>query len=287
MQGHREPWYAACCRTLALRPAPWKRVDETWEERSSYSAQVSTKSGEPRAGSDGWEALDDNHGSEGESGVARTASHAAVPKAPAMPAVASQDVPPTCCSLSRGRLHIYSPAKASQEENKEEDVEEHEEQPLSPQSQQKRLSFGGRWVCVATFGLQDFLKKEGFSKMQRLAASRTPWPEWEFDQDGDRFKFVNRSAMGDLIEEFVVGGPGHTSLDGWRQSIASRAIWERATLVIERKGPQGLFREERFVDSEGNLQFRLRKSNGSNGAPEAPPIASLSGWGRTFRRKGP
>jgi len=44
---------------------------------------------------------------------------------------------------------------------------------------QVRPNFHGEWVCVDTWGLDDFLKENGIGKMQRMAASKAPWPSWE------------------------------------------------------------------------------------------------------------
>ena len=35
------------------------------------------------------------------------------------------------------------------------------------------------------------------------------------------------------------------------------AFWEKSTLVIERCGPQGRFREERYIDEQDQLHFKL------------------------------
>ena len=63
----------------------------------------------------------------------------------------------------------------------------------------------------------------------------------------------------------------------WSTVATKVATWEDATLVIERCGPQGRFREERFIDADGKLQFKLL------GLEEGHAVS----WGRTFRRKDP
>jgi hypothetical protein len=135
--------------------------------------------------------------------------------------------------------------------------------------------FAGLWVCVDTWGLDAFLQALGFSKLRRIAASKAPWPTWEFEQDGDMFVFINRTAMGAIREEFAVGGPEYTQIDGQKQRVSSRAIWEEDKLVIERAGPQGRFREERHLDDSGRLHFTLQ------GLEEGTSVS----WGRTFARK--
>jgi len=141
--------------------------------------------------------------------------------------------------------------------------------------QPARPSFHGQWACIGTWGLDDFLKENGISKMQRMAASKAPWPSWEFQQDGDHIVFINHSFLGDITEEFEVGGPEYTAIDGKKQKLQCKAFWEDETLVIERSGPQGRFKEERALDGEGRLQFTLTSLD----------KASSSSWGRTFAKK--
>jgi len=81
--------------------------------------------------------------------------------------------------------------------------------------------------------------------------------------------------MGDLREEFQVGGPEYTQVDGKKQSLQCTAVWDDETLVIERQGPQGRFRESRVIDDEGKLRFTLK------GLEKATCVS----WGRTFARK--
>merc|ERR1711879_1085298 len=135
--------------------------------------------------------------------------------------------------------------------------------------------FSGLWVCKNTWGLDEFLKRTGFSRLERMLAKKAPWPQWDFEQRGSHLTFVNRSACGDIREEFEVDGPPYKTRDGWNQVMISRAVWEGRRLVIKREGPQGKFREDRWVDDLGQLQFRLQAIDGR--APEAA-------WGRTFVR---
>lgn len=140
----------------------------------------------------------------------------------------------------------------------------------------KRPDFAGLWVCTSTWGLDAFLQALGISKLRRIAAAKAPWPTWEFEQDEDAFVFINRNCMGVMREEFLVGGPEYTQVDGEKQRVCSRAIWEDGQLVIERTGPKGRFREERRLDESGRrLHFTLR------GFKDGNTLA----WGRTFARK--
>lgn len=139
-----------------------------------------------------------------------------------------------------------------------------------------RPDFNGEWVCIATWGLDEFLKEMGISYMKRLAASKAPWPSWEFQQNQDKIKFCNHTMLGDINEEFVVDGPEYSTVDGHKQTLTCQARWEGSILVIERNGPQGRFREERSIDpTTGELHFKLQGME-----------ANSSAWGRKFKRKG-
>ncbi|CAK9030224.1 unnamed protein product [Durusdinium trenchii] len=141
----------------------------------------------------------------------------------------------------------------------------------------KRPDFSGEWICTATWGLDDFLKNMGIPYVKRLAAAKAPWPSWEFQQEQDKFKFTNHTVMGPIPEVFVADGSPYPTVDAHKQTLTCVATWEDATLVIERCGPQGRFREERFIDADGKLQFKLL------GLEEGHAVS----WGRTFRRKDP
>lgn len=145
----------------------------------------------------------------------------------------------------------------------------------SPKPICKKPDFSGTWICVKTWGLEEFLIQTGISRMRRMAALRAPWPKWEFRQLGDQFVYVNRGALGAIQEEFKADGAPYVALDGWKQELACKAFWEDAILVIERKGPQGNFREERFLDADGQLQFFLR--------PLEEGKTNVR-WGRTFEK---
>lgn len=137
--------------------------------------------------------------------------------------------------------------------------------------------FNGQWICVSTWGLDEFLKEMGISYVKRLAASKAPWPSWEFQQEEDKFYFCNHTVMGDIKEEFVANGAPYNTVDGHKQTLECMAFWEKNVLVIERCGPQGRFREERSIDDQGLLVFKL------TGLEEGQNTS----WGRTFKRKTP
>jgi hypothetical protein len=135
------------------------------------------------------------------------------------------------------------------------------------------VDLAGHWTCVNTFGLEEFLKSTGVSWARRKAAMGAPWPSWEFQQSGDHIVFINNSAVGVLREEITANNSPFTIVDGWKQKVECIAFWENKSLVIEKQGPQGKFREERCIDASGKLQFSLQPVE-----PQGPK------WGRTFER---
>lgn len=238
MEIKHEPWYASCCKTFALRRSSWKQLDDAWEEQSNESETGSTKSGTPI---ESWP--DVAHGASTPESASRCSKLAAEDEDFFFDVASEED--PRGIAMEFGTV---------------EDLH----------------AICGHWVCMSTWGLNDFLKSSGFSRVQRMAATRAPWPEWEFKQQGLHWIFVNRGALGDICEEFVVGGPEYSTLDGWKQTVRSKALWEDGALIIERDGPQGCFREERRVDQDGKLQFHLH-------ALKAGKITGT--FGRTFERK--
>jgi len=252
---HRESWCAACCRCAAFRRHAWRPLDKAWEEVSAASDNESTKSGADEA-----------------------------PAADVLGAAADFDGPEATTTEWEDGLETHERCATAHSRGPTETEEFFsdayseravgsgyiEEQPLAARSP-PRPNFAGQWTCIDTFGLQDFLKQERVSKLQRMAAARSAWPSWEFEQQGDSIKFVSRAALGNLVEEFTVDGPEYATTDLWRQKIVSRASWSFSTLVTERETPQGRYREERYIDDNGFLQFRFRKQVGHE-------------WGRTFKR---
>jgi len=136
------------------------------------------------------------------------------------------------------------------------------------------VNLAGAWVCIATWGLEEFLKSTGVSWARRKAAMGAPWPSWEFQQSGDHVVFVNNSAVGVLREEITANNQPFTIVDGWKQSVNCLSYWDNGALIIEKEGPQGKFREERRIDDNGLLQFSLQPIK-----PEGPK------WGRSFEPK--
>jgi len=140
----------------------------------------------------------------------------------------------------------------------------------------ERPNFHGSWVCIATWGLDEFLKAAGISYVQRCAAAKASWPSWDFEQDEDSIKFCNHTMMGDISEVFTVGGPEYIAVDGRKQKIRSNATWEGSNcLLILRDGPQGKFQERRLINEKGELHFTL---TGKEAGTE-------HSWGRSFVRK--
>merc|ERR1712113_421708 len=133
------------------------------------------------------------------------------------------------------------------------------------------------WICIHTWGLEDFLRACGASEWQVLCASHAPWPRWEFYQQGDHFKYNNLNSLCNLTEEFEVGGPEYLAYDTRRKELKCRAYWEvkdgSMALVIDRDGEDGRFKETRELNGQGQLLFKLEAlKSGMEGCT----------WGRTF-----
>lgn len=134
------------------------------------------------------------------------------------------------------------------------------------------LDFNGCWRCTDTWGLDEFLTKMGVGRMQRYAATKAPWPTWEFHQAGHKFKFVNRGALGDIIEEFVVGGPEYSITDLKGNIQKCKAFWNDGKLRLDRTiSGQGDTQETRDIKGK-KLEFVIH----------APAIDCS--WGRNFER---
>lgn len=138
-------------------------------------------------------------------------------------------------------------------------------------------ALAGRWRCVATEGLDDFLRATGVGALQRRLAAAAQWPTWHFEVDGegDVIVFTNHSAMGELREEVRLDGASYQNRDGRGNAFMCRAEWkatfEGGVLTIARAGELGDFTEERRVEGD-TLVFELRDGEGNC-------------WGRTFRRE--
>lgn len=138
-------------------------------------------------------------------------------------------------------------------------------------------NFEGHWVCSDTWGLDEFLAANRASTVQRFVATKkASWPSWHFEQQGGHFIFTNHSMLGDVKEEFDVDGAAYVTVDGMNQKLDCKAYWEEDVLVIDRSGPQGVFRERRLIDENGMLHFKLTGLSA--------PHRDIS-WGRTFQRK--
>lgn len=132
----------------------------------------------------------------------------------------------------------------------------------------------GPWTCVATEGLESFLKSTGVGVIQRKFAVSARWPSWNFSVSEDRIIFVNHTAIGVLQEEIPLGRD-YTYIDGSKNTIASHATWTPTAgggiLLIDRSGPPGKYKEERTV--KGNsMEFVLTNKDVGNS------------WGRSFVR---
>lgn len=132
----------------------------------------------------------------------------------------------------------------------------------------------GSWKCVATQGLDEFLKKSGVGMFQRKIAGAARWPNWDFTASGEAILFVNHSAIGDLKEEIPIGKEYQTK-DGHGNALTSFAEWnpspEGGSLLITRNGSGMNYTEERTVSGD-SLEFVLRN------------VEVGESWGRTFTR---
>jgi hypothetical protein len=140
-----------------------------------------------------------------------------------------------------------------------------------------RPVFHGQWVCSNTWGLEDFLKACNVGKLHRMAAMRAPWPSWEFIQEEDQITFLNKGPFGTICEEITVDGPEYVVIDAKRQTITSKAFWDSTKLIIDRTGPQGKFKEERYIDENDIMHFILYSLEAKYG--------NIS-WGRDFKKHG-
>jgi hypothetical protein len=139
--------------------------------------------------------------------------------------------------------------------------------------------FSGVWKCVHTWGLEDFLRAGGAGWFQVSAASALSWPSWEFEQHGNSITYINHTPVGDIRETFEVGGPEYIQKDLDRKEHYSTATWSNRALVIERRGPEGHFRETRSIDSQGKLIFELLAVE-----PTTKPGIAGKSFGRQFIR---
>jgi len=133
----------------------------------------------------------------------------------------------------------------------------------------------GHWMCTSTFGLDEFLTKNGLGSFQRKLALAARWPNWDFKVEKGRIAFVNHSAMGDLHEQILLDGSKYTWKDGRSNILSCRAKWMKSAdggcLTIWRSHEQvGTYHEERRI-SGNTLTFTLFSQDGTT-------------WGRAFDR---
>jgi hypothetical protein len=135
-------------------------------------------------------------------------------------------------------------------------------------------TLAGKWKCVATTGLEEFLKLTGVPMFQRKIAMSASWPSWDFAVEGDLVKYVNHSALGDLNETILLDGTKYSWRDGKGHEFESRAEWtdtpDGGVLTIYREGKLAKYSEQRCVSGD-TLTFTLSHGDGA-------------AWGRTFQR---
>ncbi|CAJ1395348.1 unnamed protein product [Effrenium voratum] len=149
---------------------------------------------------------------------------------------------------------------ASEEEEDEDEEGDGDVEPLL-----------GSWLCMDTWGLEEFLKANNVNLIQRKLALSAKWPSWDFERTAGGLRFVNRTMLGDLVEE-VCFDREYENRDGQGNLLKCRAEWlpqkRGGCLRTSRKGDIGSWVEERSV-SDDKLSFKLTHSNGAK-------------WGRSF-----
>jgi len=130
----------------------------------------------------------------------------------------------------------------------------------------------GKWTCVDTWGMENFLKAQKRSWAERKLAMSARWPDWEFKKEGEEIVFLNFTQMGLLTERIVIGRE-YDSIDGQKNQWKVNASWSPTEtggcLLQERAGAQGSFKEERTVNGD-KLDFVLTRDG--------------TAWGRSFVR---
>jgi len=143
-----------------------------------------------------------------------------------------------------------------------------------PEDQVDEVLARGSWTCVATTGLEEFLKHTGIGTFQRKLAMAARWPSWEFKVTKGNLHFLNHSAMGDLHEDIRLDGQTYEWKDGRGNLMSCTATWEKTAeggiLRISRTGAIATYSEERRVEGD-TLTFSLTNSDGAI-------------WGRVFNR---
>ncbi|CAJ1461950.1 unnamed protein product [Effrenium voratum] len=143
---------------------------------------------------------------------------------------------------------------ASEEEEDEDEEGDGDVEPLL-----------GSWLCMDTWGLEEFLKANNVNLIQRKLALSAKWPSWDFERTAGGLRFVNRTMLGDLVEE-VCFDREYENRDGQGNLLKCRAEWlpqkRGGCLRTSRKGDIGSWVEERSV-SDDKLSFKLTHSNGA------------------------
>lgn len=134
--------------------------------------------------------------------------------------------------------------------------------------------FNGCWECVETHGLDQFLQAIKVGRLRRLAATKAPWPSWQFTQKGSDFTYINRSKFGVMLEAFKADGSEYQHKDLEGNETTCRAYLKGNVLTTERTSPQGgMLTETRAIQDDDTLVFSLEM--------EGVPVK----WGRRFIRK--
>lgn len=135
------------------------------------------------------------------------------------------------------------------------------------------VDFTGTWECVETWGLDEFLVAMGVGRMRRLAASKAPWPNWQFTHKGNEITYVNKSKFGVMTEAFKVDGSEYQHKDLEKNVTTCKARLEGPALIIERQGKEHRNVETRTIKNGDTMDFVLKM----DGLDKT--------WGRRFTRK--
>jgi len=137
----------------------------------------------------------------------------------------------------------------------------------------------GNWHCVATNGLEEFLKATGVPAFYRRFALSARWPSWEFNVTKGHVHFINHSAMGDLHERIPLDGSDYIWKDGRGNPLTCSSKWEPSA-------DGGVLTTRRHGTVSGNTAnfSETRKVSGNTLVFELDNGEGLT-WGRTFERK--
>jgi len=182
------------------------------------------------------------------------------------------DGSPRAVTLLESRGNVMPDAKISESEQ-----EQASAAPVATERVEDEVAqvlVRGSWTCVATTGLDEFLKHTGIGAFQRKLAKAARWPSWEFKMAKGNVHFVNHSAMGVLHEDIRLDGQGYQWRDGRGNLMSCTATWESTAeggiLRMARTGDIATYSEERRVEGD-TLTFTLTNADGAS-------------WGRVFNR---